>query len=123
MCVQRLWHPPPWSGRGHQSPGGTSNRMAHTLMTIAAILVDGLDGGCHPCARSRIAPSAQKLSGAKIITCAPDPNYLINRALGWSKSLERKLMRKIGYARVSTGSQNLDRQMSALRSERCHEVY
>src|SRR5215470_13604710 len=32
-------------------------------------------------------------------------------------------MRKIGYARVSTGSQNLDRQMSALRAERCHEVY
>src|SRR5215475_2202525 len=32
-------------------------------------------------------------------------------------------MRKIGYARVSTGSQNLDRQMGALRAERCHEVY
>src|SRR5215467_10200841 len=32
-------------------------------------------------------------------------------------------MRKIGYARVSTSTQNLDRQMGALRAERCHEVY
>ena len=32
-------------------------------------------------------------------------------------------MRKIGYARVSTRTQNLDRQIGALRAERCHEVY
>jgi DNA invertase Pin-like site-specific DNA recombinase len=32
-------------------------------------------------------------------------------------------MRIIGYARVSTSSQNLDRQIGALRAERCHEVY
>jgi DNA invertase Pin-like site-specific DNA recombinase len=32
-------------------------------------------------------------------------------------------MRKIGYARVSTSAQNLDRQIGALRAERCHEVY
>src|SRR5262245_32129749 len=32
-------------------------------------------------------------------------------------------MRKIGYARVSSSSQNLDRQIGALRAERCHEVY
>src|SRR5215468_2199813 len=32
-------------------------------------------------------------------------------------------MRKIGYARVSTSTQNLDRQMGALRTERCDEVY
>ena len=32
-------------------------------------------------------------------------------------------MRKIGYARVSASTQNLDRQMGALRAERCHEVY
>ena len=32
-------------------------------------------------------------------------------------------MRKIGYARVSTSSQNLDRQIGALRAERCHEIY
>jgi hypothetical protein len=32
-------------------------------------------------------------------------------------------MRKIGYARVSTSTQNLDRQIGALRAERCHEVY
>ena len=32
-------------------------------------------------------------------------------------------MRKIGYARVSTSSQNLDRQIGALRAERCHEVH
>src|SRR6478752_4643285 len=42
-------------------------------------------------------------------------------------SLERKSgakrMRKIGYARVSPGSQNLDRQIGALRAERCHEIF
>jgi len=32
-------------------------------------------------------------------------------------------MRKIGYARVSTSTQNLDRQIGALRAERCHEVH
>ena len=32
-------------------------------------------------------------------------------------------MRKIGYARASTSTQNLDRQIGALRAERCHEVY
>jgi DNA invertase Pin-like site-specific DNA recombinase len=32
-------------------------------------------------------------------------------------------MRKIGYARVSTSTQNLYRQIGALRAERCHEVY
>ena len=32
-------------------------------------------------------------------------------------------MRKIGYARVSSSTQNLDRQIGALRAERCHEVY
>jgi DNA invertase Pin-like site-specific DNA recombinase len=31
-------------------------------------------------------------------------------------------MRKIGYARVSTPSQNLDRQIAALRSERCDAI-
>ena len=30
-------------------------------------------------------------------------------------------MRKVGYARVSTRAQNLDRQIGALRAERCHE--
>jgi DNA invertase Pin-like site-specific DNA recombinase len=32
-------------------------------------------------------------------------------------------MRKVGYARVSTSTQNLDRQIGALRAERCDEVY
>jgi len=32
-------------------------------------------------------------------------------------------MRKIGYARVSTSTQNLDRQIGALRAEWYHEVY
>lgn len=30
---------------------------------------------------------------------------------------------KIGYARVSTHGQNLDRQLGALRTERCDEIY
>ena len=32
-------------------------------------------------------------------------------------------MRKIGYARVSSTAQNLDRQIGALRSERCDEIF
>jgi len=48
---------------------------------------------------------------------------LINRPFVWSESLERNKMRKIGYARVSTSAQSLDRQLGALRAERCDEVY
>jgi DNA invertase Pin-like site-specific DNA recombinase len=32
-------------------------------------------------------------------------------------------MRKVGYARVSTRAQNLDRQIGALGAERCHEIF
>ena len=32
-------------------------------------------------------------------------------------------MRKIGYCRVSSTHQNLDRQLGALRAERCHEIF
>ena len=32
-------------------------------------------------------------------------------------------MRKNGYARVSSPHQNLDRQIGALRAERCHEIF
>jgi DNA invertase Pin-like site-specific DNA recombinase len=32
-------------------------------------------------------------------------------------------VKRIGYARVSTPSQNLDRQIAALRSERCDQVF
>jgi DNA invertase Pin-like site-specific DNA recombinase len=32
-------------------------------------------------------------------------------------------MRKIGYARVSSPHQNLDRQIGALRAERCDEIF
>jgi DNA invertase Pin-like site-specific DNA recombinase len=32
-------------------------------------------------------------------------------------------MRKIGYARVSSASQNLDRQLGARRAERCDQIF
>ena len=32
-------------------------------------------------------------------------------------------MRKIGYARAASPHQNLDRQIGALRAERCHEIF
>jgi DNA invertase Pin-like site-specific DNA recombinase len=32
-------------------------------------------------------------------------------------------MLKIGYARVSTPTQNLDRQIGALRAERCDKIF
>ena len=32
-------------------------------------------------------------------------------------------MRKIGYARVCTTSQNVDRQIAALRAEGCDDIF
>ena len=32
-------------------------------------------------------------------------------------------MRRIGYARCSSQGQNLDRQIAALRAERCDEIF
>src|SRR5262245_29767009 len=32
-------------------------------------------------------------------------------------------MRKVGYARVSSGSQSLDRQIAALRAEKCDDIF
>jgi DNA invertase Pin-like site-specific DNA recombinase len=39
------------------------------------------------------------------------------------KKSVRNQMRKIGYARVSTTTQNLDRQIAALRSEGCASIF
>src|SRR5262249_30484488 len=41
----------------------------------------------------------------------------------WSTNLDRNSMRKIGYCRVSSSHQNLDRQIAALRAESVDTVY
>jgi DNA invertase Pin-like site-specific DNA recombinase len=47
--------------------------------------------------------------------CALDNNL--------SQNQDSAKVRKIGYARVSTPGQNLDRQIGALRAERCDEIF
>jgi DNA invertase Pin-like site-specific DNA recombinase len=51
---------------------------------------------------------------------APKPRF---GALLVDHKSVRNEMRKIGYARVSAPHQNLDRQLGALRPERCHQIY
>jgi len=41
----------------------------------------------------------------------------------WSTNLDRNSMRKIGYCRVSSSHQNLDRQIGALRAEGVDAIY
>lgn len=41
----------------------------------------------------------------------------------WSIIQVRISMRKVGYARVSSAGQNLDRQLGALRADRCHKIF
>jgi|KBSMisStandDraft_5_1062788.scaffolds.fasta_scaffold125911_1 DNA invertase Pin-like site-specific DNA recombinase len=41
----------------------------------------------------------------------------------WSTNLDSDSMRKIGYCRVSTTHQNLDRQVGALRAERVNVIF
>jgi DNA invertase Pin-like site-specific DNA recombinase len=60
--------------------------------------------------------------GAKITTCAPAANHHKGRQFAWSDIQERKEM-LIGYARVSSTQQNLDRQLGALRAQRCDRVF
>lgn len=43
--------------------------------------------------------------------------------LGWITIQRRMKRRKVGYARVSSLGQNLDRQIAALRSERCDAIF
>src|SRR5262245_34747565 len=41
----------------------------------------------------------------------------------WIENQDRNKMRKIGYCRVSSSHQNLDRQLGALRAERVHVIF
>src|SRR5262245_7564144 len=63
---------------------------------------------------------------------APAPNNRqINRSRMWTEDLARAWLfggaeivaKLIGYARVSSLDQNLDRQIAALRAEGCNKIY
>jgi DNA invertase Pin-like site-specific DNA recombinase len=41
----------------------------------------------------------------------------------YRREMEAPKMRKIGYARVSSQDQNLDRQIAALKAERCEQIF
>jgi hypothetical protein len=45
------------------------------------------------------------------------------RTFWWSTNLDRNSTRKIGYCRVSSAHQNLDRQLGALRAERVDVIF
>jgi DNA invertase Pin-like site-specific DNA recombinase len=61
--------------------------------------------------------------GQKIAYGRPLTKLLQFRHFCWSINLEGFNMRKIGYVRVSSSQQNLDRQIAALRAEQCDEIY
>lgn len=48
------------------------------------------------------------------------PTFLVDKK---SSRNERAKMFKVGYARVSSVDQNLDRQIAALRAESCDKIY
>jgi predicted site-specific integrase-resolvase len=47
-----------------------------------------------------------------------DPRWIRNR-----REIKGHKMKRIGYARVSSLDQNLDRQIAALRAEGCDRIY
>lgn len=68
-------------------------------------------------------PHSPRRGVANILTfypLAPRPEFrrfeVVNKSV-------RNEMRKIGYARVSTPTQNFDRQIGALRAERCDKTF
>ena len=140
-----IWKSEAQQSRGHLPPRSTGVRWSevwpssvlripcfvHRTVPVPSfeILLRGLLEPPHadrhvpaPASTARRLPHRLQRAGAKIKTCAPAPKGLINCARGWSESLERNKCARLAM-RVSTSTQNLDRQLGALRAERCHEVY
>jgi DNA invertase Pin-like site-specific DNA recombinase len=65
----------------------------------------------------RYARMSQKLAVIPHFTNPP------NQRISMSQFSGARQMRKVGYARVSSLAQNLDRQIAALRSEQCDEIF
>src|SRR5262249_21597401 len=77
-------------------------------------VIEDLRGALHSVGSAKILPFAP---------CEKGPESL---AIGWLRNrceTKRGFVLKIGYARVSSLDQNLDRQIAALRAEGCEKIY
>src|SRR4029453_11496908 len=77
--------------------------------------------------RPRARPILSRSSGAQVGSKnAPLAKPPFSRHFWWIINLDRVdegTMRRIGYARSSSQGQNLDRQIAALRAERCDVIF
>src|SRR5262249_48787937 len=112
-------HVPPHVRAGHLLPAGPSRphplRRHRALPGVASVTAFG---GALP-----LYASHRRLVANNLGSSDQGQKRRKSRKFGWSTNPAKNEMRKIGYARVSAPHQNLDRQIGALRAERCDEIY